>query len=150
MQLHIWLGGVALASVVAAGAAAPSHAWHRPSAATERKIWRQYPADPNCTYPRKAMRVSDAHPGCARWAAVNLNAMACANGVLLYKSRPGSGRWVMADSFGSDFGDQGSCVNVTRMPARVVLDLTGMTCRGGRSTSKIIAKNRWPAAFSYG
>lgn len=73
MQLHIWLGGVALASVVAAGAAAPSHAWHRPSAATERKIWRQYPADPNCTYPRKAMRVSDAHPRRARWAAVNLN-----------------------------------------------------------------------------
>ncbi len=137
--------GAAIATVIG-GLAAPALAWEYPSKPVAVAIWQATGMDATCgtgvTLPRKGIRIADAKARGFRWAAVNMSMTGCANGVLLYKARPGRQRWANGGSFGSDFSAPGSCSNVAGMPPRIVLDLTGMTCRG-RSTPQVVRSNDW-------
>lgn len=125
---------VAVVLLVPAGVSAPAFAWHYPSKKTAKKIWKVADPGPQCRTPRRGIRISNAVVRRTRWAAVSFTATRCANGELLYTARVGSDRWRYTDSLGSDFGAPGSCSAVADVPNRVVVDLTGLTCRGGRST----------------
>lgn len=141
--------GVVTAAAMAialGGVTSPSVAWEYPSRQVAADIWQATGIDATCgtgmPLPRKGIRVADAKARGFRWAAVNTTMTRCANGVLLFRSRVGGQRWAMGGSFGSDFVSPGSCSNVAGMPPRIVLDLTGMTCRG-RSTPKVVRGNDW-------
>ena len=133
-------------ATVLGGTAVPALAWEHPSKRVALDIWQATGLDSTCgtgmPLPRKGIRIADAKARGFRWAAVNLTMAQCSNGVALYRSRTGANRWVYGDSFGSDFIAPGSCSNVAGMPAQIIPDLTGMTCRG-RSTPRVLRDDKW-------
>lgn len=135
-------------TAIAGTGAAPAQAWEYAGKSTARTIWSGLdwaPApDPDCEYitPRKGIRISDVRAKGYRWAAVNLASTGCAEGPILLKSRKGSKRWGVVTGY-IDFGRPGTCIYMKKVPPRVVIDLTGMTCRGGRDTPKKLRNDPW-------
>ncbi len=143
-------GTALVGAAVVVGTATPAYAWHYPSKTVAATIWRTDQitiGDTGCgvtpRYPRKGILISDHHPRNARWAAVNESATRCANGVLLYRSTSAGHSWRFAGSLGSDFGAPGTCSYVDGIPARIVVEFTGLSCRGGRSTPQRVGFSPW-------
>lgn len=140
--------GAVLVVATLTGVSSPASAWDTPNQSQARKIWRTVGVQETCgtgqPLQRRGIRIAEARPRGFKWAAVNFGRTRCGNGVLLVKSSVGKKRWTWAGSFGSEFTPAlpGSCSTVRDMPARIIPDLTGMTCRG-RTTPRALRNDPW-------
>lgn len=151
MGLKRVAAAVVVAVALVGGTAGPAQAWHYPKPKLAKKIWRaelRKGDTPNCPRrinPRKGIRISDYRARGFRWAVVNINRTRCANGLALYRSKVGSRKWRNSGYFGSDFGSPYSCSYSapSLLPNRMLVELTGMTCKGGRRTPKKVRDDPW-------